>query len=182
MDDNLYIIIVIALTIFIIFYGGHNYQNKIEYNSKFFDNFNAIIVYENKLQKSIHEIQFIDIDHVNINNRLKICKNLIPNFIDCFYIKINPYQLFNINKIVKKENHDTHIMIIFNHNSHNNLELLINNSNFYEKNMITSQYYNGYFYDLEKKISILGIFHIYNNSKEIIYITCFILIKPFWHY
>jgi hypothetical protein len=74
-------------------------------------------------------------------------------------------------------------MIIFNHNKHNNLELLINDNYQINKtdviNLNISS--NKYFYDLEKNISITGIYHIYNNSNEPIIITCFILKKPFWH-
>ena len=72
--------------------------------------------------------------------------------------------------------------MIFNHKKHNNLELLIDTEKFdlNENSNIPAQSY-GYFYDLEKVISIVGIYHIYNNSNEQINITCFILKKPFWH-
>ena len=79
---------------------------------------------------------------------------------------------------------ETHMMILFNHKKYNNLELLVDNSeqNLYKHNNVPiSSESLGYFYDLEKSISITGIFHIYNNSAEPIYLTCFILKKPFWH-
>ena len=65
------------------------------------------------------------------------------------------------------------------------MELLVDNStqNLYKQSEFENININsyGYFYDLEKSISITGIYHIYNNSIEPIYITCFILKKPFWH-
>jgi hypothetical protein len=67
-------------------------------------------------------------------------------------------------------------MVIFNHDEFNNLELLINTCYKSNSNIIEE-----YFYDLKKKISITGIFHLYNNSNKPIMITCFILKKPFWH-
>ena len=38
-----------------------------------------------------------------------------------------------------------------------------------------------YMYDLEKNISITGIYDFYNNSDLIINFTIFIMKKPFWH-
>ena len=63
------------------------------------------------------------------------------------------------------------MMIIFNHNKVNDLELLVG----LDKNS------NGYFYDLKKDISITGLYNIYNNSENSINITIFIIKKPFWY-
>jgi hypothetical protein len=183
MDSILYIIIIIGLTIFILFFGGHNCQNIVEYNSEYFCNLNTIIIFEKKLNKNLTNIVFDSSNFININNYLNSSIILIPNFVDCFYIQIKPHNLFNIFKIIKKENMLTSMMIIFNHQKHNNLELLIENStnnlynyNLENKNIAT----DAYFYDLEKIISITSIYHIYNNSYDNIVITCFILKKPFW--
>lgn len=185
MDSILYIIIIIGLTIFILFFGGHNYQqNIVEYDSEYFYNLNTIIIFENKLNKNLTNVIFDSNDFVNINKYLDTSNILIPNFVDCFYIQIKPYSLFNIFKIVKKENMLTYMMILFNHKKHNNLELLVNNSNnnLYNFNYLEDKnnIITGYFYDLEKIISITSIYHIYNNSNENVVITCFILKKPFW--
>ena len=172
MNDIIYFIILIGIIIFMVFYGGHNYQNKIEYDSSYFNNLSSIILYEEYLQKYDKYIDFELNDYINIDHVVKFCNNIIPNFINCFFIKINPFSYFNINKIISKDNNiNSIIMIIFNHNKHNDLELFVNSHD----NI-------GYFYDLNKKISITGIYSIYNNSNEIINITLFILTKPYWHY
>ena len=185
MDNYLYIIIIIGLTIFIIFYGGFNQQKKVEYNIKYFDNLNTIIIFEKKINKILKKLLFNTKDFININEYFDTTNILIPNFIDCFFIQIKSYNYFNINNIVKNKEINTNMMIIFNHNKHNNLELLIDNLeyNLYNNNNLSNNYTNtfGYFYDLEKVISITSIYHIYNNSNENIIITCFILKKPFWH-
>lgn len=197
MNDNLYLIIIIGLTIFILFYGGHNSQNKVEYNTVYFDNLNTIIYFENKINKILKNISFENKNFININKYFDTTHILIPNFISCFFIQINPYTFFNIFNIVNKQDININMMILFNHNKHNNLELLINDStenlygygyeyeydfdNNYINNLNFSKIYYGYFYDLDKIISITGIYHIYNNSNENIIITCFILRKPFWH-
>ena len=170
MDNILYIIIIIILTVMIIFYGGHNFQNKIEYESNFFNNINNLIIFEKKLQKYSNIKNFINTDIININNYVKMCDYLIPNFLNCYFIKINAYSLFNIYNIIDLNYRDSSILIIFNHNKINNLELLINNKNIY-----------GYFYNLNKKISITSVYPIFNNSNTIIYITIFVMKKPFWH-
>ncbi len=191
MDNYLYIIIIIGLTIFIVFYGGHNQQNKVEYDSKYFDNLNTIIYFEQKINKICQNNIFNNANFININKYFDTTTILIPNFIDCFFIHIKPFHFFNIFNIVTKSDINTNMMIIFNHNNHNNLELIVDNPehNLYgvntdkNKNILAESnlYFNGYFYDLEKVISVVGIYHIYNNSNENITITCFIVKKPFWH-
>ena len=66
------------------------------------------------------------------------------------------------------------IMIIFNHNNVNNIELIVNREINIEKN-------TSYLYSLINKISITGIYDIYNNNDVDIYITIFIVKKPFWY-
>lgn len=173
MDDNLYFIIIIGLTIFIIFYGGHNHQNLVEYDSKYFCSLGTIIIYENKLNKFItnDDIIFNQDNFFNLNKYLNTSDIIIPNFVGCYYIKINPFNIFNINKIVNKKNVKNYMMVIFNHNKHNDLELILD----YLSNDTI-----GYFYDLDKTISITGIYNIYNNSNQFVTITCFILKKPYW--
>jgi hypothetical protein len=185
MNDILYFIIIITLSIFIVFFGGHNNQEKIEYNYNYFNNLNYIINFEKKINMiySNNNNIFKNINFININKYLNVTNIIIQNFVDCFLIKINPNNLFNIFNIIDKSIAKYHIMIIFNDYKHNNLELLINN-NYHpnKKNEINlANTSNNYFYNLEKKISITGIYHIYNNSNEPTIITCFILKKPFWH-
>lgn len=186
MDFYLYIIVIIGLTIFMVFFGGHNNQVKVEYENDYFQKLNSIIIFENKLNKINDNSIFIDKNYVNINKYFDTTHILIPNFINCFFIKILPFTIFNIFNLIDKKDMNTHMMILFNHKKYNNLELLVDNS---ENNLYSNKYFDntinskslGYFYDLEKNVSITGIYHIYNNSIEPIYITCFILKKPFWH-
>lgn len=198
MDFYLYFIIIIGLTIFILFYGGHNQQSIVEYNSEYFDNLNIIIFFENILNKNIDNVVFDENNFININKFFNIPEIIIPNFVNCFYVQIKPYALFNIYNLIEKQDIKTSMMIIFNHQQHNNLELLVGNpsNNLYTNCSITTNNNDddnnndndnnnvinyGYFYDLEKIISITGIYHIYNNSINNVIVTCFIVKKPFWH-
>lgn len=181
MDNFTYLIIIIGLTIFVIFFGGHNNQELIEYNTSYFDGLKSITLFENKLNLIIKNKKiFSNENFININKFLNTTNVLIPNFVNCFIIKINSHQLFNIFNLINKTDAKTHIMIIFNHNLHNNLELMINSNNNNLKPMVKKNNF-GYFYDLTKQISIVGIHHIFNNSNDDIVITCFILKKPYWH-
>lgn len=170
MSELNYIIIIVILTVFIIIYGGHNNQKKIEYEADYFKNLNRIILFEKKLSKYNNEINFGDSDFINIEKYIKSCHTIIPNLVDLFFIKIKSQNIFQIKKIFKK-NYNEHIMIIFNHNKVNDLELIIG----YDYNS------NGYFYDLEKIISITGLYDIHNNSSDDIIITLFFIKKPYWH-
>lgn len=173
MDSFMYLIIIIGLTIFILFFGGHNNQELIEYDTNYFSTLNSITLFENKINLIIkNKNLFIDEKFININKFLNTGNILIPNFVDCFIIKINPYKIFNIFNLINKCDSKTHIMIIFNHNSYNNLELMIDDN---------CKIQSGYFYNLTKQISIVKINHIYNNSNDEVIITCFILKKPYWH-
>lgn len=178
MDDISYLIIIIILSVFVVFYGGHNNQNKIEYNSDYFNNLNSIVNLEKKISAIYTKNNiFKNNNYVNINNYFNTTNILIQNYVNCFLIKINPNDFFNIFNIIDKSISKYHMMIIFNHNTNNNLELLIDNDHKLNKYIPSIKY----FYDLEKNISITGIYHIYNKSNEPIIITCFLLKKPFWY-
>ncbi len=166
MDELLYLIIIIILTIFIIFYGGHNDQNKVEYESDYFNNLNTIINFEKKINLMQNNAEFTKYNFININKYFNMTNVLLPNFVNCFLLKINSKDVFNIYDIVDKSTVKNHMMIIFNHHKQNNLELIIDVD---------------YFYNLKKNISITGIYHIYNNSYVDVIVSCFILKKPFWH-
>lgn len=185
MNDYLYIIIIIGLTIFIIFYGGHNLQNKVEYDTDYYENLNLIILFEKKLQNITNQFNFSKSNFHNINEIVNISHNIIPNFKNCFYIRIKPFELFNVTNIIDYDDFNTHIMILFNHNKHNNIELLIDNNihDFYKSKFNCSSHNHdiGFFYSLNKIISVVDIYHIFNNSSDDIIITCFIIKKPFWH-
>jgi hypothetical protein len=168
MDDKIYFIIIIILTILILFYGGHNNQRKVEYDSKYFNSLYNISILENKIKKISNSYKWDDIgNYVNITNDLEICDNILPNFMGAYLIKLKPYSYFDVLDLT---NDESNILIIFNYNKNNNLELVIK----YDESI-------GYFYDLEKVISLTGVYPIYNNSNETINFILFIVKKPFWH-
>lgn len=172
MDNFIYLIIILGLTIFMLFFGGHNNQELIEYETNYYSGLNIIIAFEKKINlmtKNTNNEIFINQNFININKFLNTTNVLVPNFVNCFIIKIYPFKTFNIFNLINKTNSKTHWMVIFNHDETNNLELFIYSTN--DK---------GYFYNLTKKISLVGIHHIYNNSNKNIIISCFILKKPFW--
>lgn len=158
----------------IIFYGGKNTINMIEYNSNYFENYKNIILVEKTLQK--YNLKFDDIsknesDYITIDEIDTISHIILPNYINNYLIKIKSYSYFDIKKIIDVSKINNLIMIVFNNNNIENLELLVNKDN-----------NTGYFYKLTNRISITGIYDIYNNNDKEIYITVFIVKKPFWYW
>ncbi len=173
MNEITYILIIVFLTIFILLFGGHNNQDLVEYSSNYFKNFDKIIIFEKKLQIYNKTVNFGNKDFINIKNFIKTSLILIPNLHDLFFININPHSFFKIDDIFNKNlNKKEYVMIVFNHNNINNLELLIGLDN---SNDI------GYFYDLKKNISITGLYDLFNSSDISINFTIFIIKKPFWY-
>lgn len=171
MKEFDYLLIIIFLSIFVILYGGHNNQNLIEYDSNYFQNFDKIILFENKLQIYNNKVNFKSKDFINLENYVKLSKSLIPNLESLYFINIKPHSFYSIEKIFdNKFKRIEYLMIVFNHNKSNNLELLLGKD--------TEN--NGYFYDLVKKITITGIFDLYNNSNDFINVSIFFIKKPFW--
>ena len=80
-----------------------------------------ISFFEKKINKLNKEIIFNNKNFFNINNYLDTVNILIPNFIDSYIIKIEPFDFFNINNIMKKDIIKSHLMIIFNNENNNNL-------------------------------------------------------------
>ena len=159
----MYYVITIILIILMLFYGGKNNINKIEYNSNYFKNLSNIILFEKDIKKTIKND--LNIDFEDITNKINI--HVIPNLQYVYYIDIKPKHFYNIDKI------DIHynIMIIFKHNEKDKIQLIVKK----DKNDM-------YMYDLPKKISITGIFPIYNDSNTVSSITVFIMKKPYWYY
>jgi len=154
----------------IIFYGGKNSIDLVEYNSIYFSNISNFL--EKKIKK--YNIKDIDnnLDHINLKEFDHMCRIIIPNYMNNYLIKIKPYSHFDINKIIDPKHESTKLlMIILNYNYHNNLELIVKKEN----NI-------GYFYNLTKKTSITSLFDIYNNSNVEINIIVFIIKKPYWYY
>jgi len=171
MDYIEYIILILLLTIIIIFYGGLNTIELVEYNSNYFSNLNKIIFYEKKL-KNIN-INFDNKSFIDITNYTNTFKTLIPNFVSSYSINIKPYTHFDINNIIGNLNKKFLLMIIFNNDEgiNNNLELILDT-----KNNIN------YNYILMNKVSITSLYNIYNNNSNMINIIIFIMKKPYWFY
>ena len=162
------------MTLMIIFYGGKNTVNMIEYNSNYFENYKNIMLVEKTLQKynsKFNDITKNESDYITIDEIDNISHIILPNYINNYLIKIKPYSYFDIKKIIDIAKINNLIMIVFNYNNIENLELLVNKDN-----------NNGHFYNLTNKISITGIYDIYNNNDKEIYITVFIVKKPFWYW
>ncbi len=176
MKDIYYILLIITLTVFVLYYGGHNFQTKIEYDSEYFYNINKIILFEKKLHKFNQKQNFNEKNFINIEDYVSTSQIIIPNLIDMFFIKIEPKSFFAIENIFTLDK-TQHLMIIFNNSVisnnltvPNNLELLIG----LDQDSI-------YLHKLNNKVSITGLYDIYNNSDDFVNFTLFIMKKPFWH-
>jgi hypothetical protein len=146
-----------------LFYGGKNNINKIEYKTDYFRNLSNIILFENNIKKTIKND--LNIDFEDITDKINI--HIIPNLQYVYYIDINSKHFYNINKIDTEYN----IMIIFKHNEKDKIQLIVKKDKTHM-----------YLYDLSKKISITSINPIYNDSNTVSSITVFIMKKPYWYY
>jgi hypothetical protein len=191
IDDNSYTLVIIIMILAILIYGGSKTYNnfEIEYSPKNFLYLNSLTIFEKQLQK----YNSSDFEYLRITNHVDLSECLIPNIIDIFFININPHAYFDTRKHL--QNNISSLMILYNHNividnntdnfkdistiANNNIMLLIDIKNECS-NDICNNY--AYYYDITKKISILNIYPIYNNSNSIVNITLFIIKKSFWHY
>ena len=191
IDDNSYTLVIIIMILAILIYGGSKTYNnfEIEYSPKNFQYLNSLTVFEKQLQK----YNSSDFEYLRITNQVDLSECLIPNIIDIFFININPHAYFDTRKHI--QNHISSLMILYNHNiaidnntdnfkdisaiTNNNIMLLID-----IKNECSNEIYNNfaYYYDITKKISVLNIYPIFNNSNSIVNITLFIIKKSFFHY
>lgn len=151
------LIFIILLITLMVFYGGQNKIDRIEYSPNYFRHINNLILYEKKIHSIVKDDPSLPVD--DITDKLNI--EVIPNLEKVFYIDIEPKQTFRINK----EFTNKRIMIIFNH-SKSGLYLEINDEHYYR---------------LQNKISIVDCHNIYNNSDKKAVITLFLVIKPYWY-
>jgi hypothetical protein len=164
------IILLILLTIIIIFYGGKNHSTLVEYDNDYFKNYNNIIIFEKTLEKYYSKFNEINNNnnYVTINEISKLADSILPNYINNYLIKIEKYSYFDITNIINVNDKNNLMMIILNNNL-NNLKLIVNKEN----NI-------NYFYNLNKKTSITGIYDIYNDNDFEIFVTIFIVKKPYY--
>ena len=187
INDNSYYLVIIIMILLIVIFGGYkkNIKYQIEYDQKNFRYLNALTFFEKQLQKYNNN----NFDFMKITNEVDLTHCLIPNIVDIFFVNIKPQSFFDIKKHIK--NIDENIMVIYNHNlvyeikdnfnnvhfNNDNLMLLVD-SNDECLNNICNKY--GYFYQINKKISILNIYPIFNDSNDLINLTIFIIKKSFW--
>jgi hypothetical protein len=151
------LVFIILLIILMVFYGGQNKLDRIEYSKNYFKNINNLILYEKKIHKLVKDDPNIPVE--DITNKLNV--EVIPNLEKVFYIDIESKKSYTLDKTLISKN----IMIIFNH-SNSNLYLEINGK---------------YLYKLNDTMSIVDCYTIYNDSLEKAVITLFLVKKPFWY-
>jgi hypothetical protein len=151
------LIFIILLTVIMIFYGGQNKIDRIEYDKNYYKNINSLILYEKKICKTFEKLN--DTNILDITNKFDI--QVIPNIIKAFCIKINPKSKFDLSQNMEGR----FIMIVFN-NTNSKLYLELNHK---------------YLYKLTQKISIVDSYDIYNNSVNKAIITIIFIKKPFWN-
>jgi hypothetical protein len=173
----------------ILFYGGKNHIRMIEYDSSYFENYKNVLLFEKKLQKYNDKFNTIvtnNNDYITIDEINEILHIMLSNYINNFFIKISPKSYFNIKKVIdinNINNINNLIMIVFNHNNVKNIELIINRENIQNSNNLGNENkITGYFYNLTNKISVTSIYDIYNNNDVEIFITIFIVKRPYWYY
>lgn len=189
MNDIFYLFTIVFLTIFMLFYGGHNFQNSVIYNSSYFNIFDKTNILTEKIINNLKKFDKID------NNQNFIFKisdqkfsNIIPNCTHTFIINIKSSGFINVNEIIKKSNINkkNHLMVVFDFLKNNDtslpLELFIktdisNIQNYYHK-----QKYYGIFLPLKNPNTISDIYDIYNPNHKNIFFTLLIIKKPFWFY
>jgi len=182
INDTSYTLVVIIMILAILIYGGSKKHNnlRIEYDPKNYRYLDSLSVFEKQLQK----YNSSNFDYLHITNQINLSECLIPNIVDIYFINIKPHTYFDTNNYVT--NNISNLMILYDHNVNSNtndvnknLMLLVD-----KKKECVGQICNnyGYYYDITKKISILDIYPIYNNSDSIINITIIIIKKSFWHF
>lgn len=189
IDNNSYLLFIIIMILSMVIFGRakKNRDFIIEYNPQNYQYLNSLTIFEKELQKYNSD----KFDILKITNEIDLSSCLIPNIIDTYFVNIKPFSYFNITKYCDK--HKSNIMVIYNHNIFSENKYNFSNINSYLNNLfllidsnkectdnICKNY--GYYYKVSKKISILDIYPIYNNSNQTINLTIFIIKKSFWHY
>ena len=151
-DTLIYINFMILLTIFMIFYGGHNYIKKIEYNSDYFYYINKLDICRNKFIRysEIHDYTKIK----DISKDLLYFKDYIPNINHIYLLKLKARKIYDIGQLCDNLNN---LMIIYNFHNYENIEIMIEKKNNYNL-----------FYTVNKNIFITNVYDILNlNNFEI---------------
>lgn len=162
MNDITYFIILIILTIFILFYGGHNNINTIVYDRyKYFDIYKKISIFDNKFNKIYANANTLN-ERTDITDTITHFDYVLPNINKVEYIKLKGNHILEIDASSDK------LLLIYNF-TECNLDLIIDYEN------------EEYLYEL-KKFNIVKPSNIYNNS---VYSCEFVICeinKPFWYF
>ncbi|AYV80016.1 MAG: hypothetical protein Gaeavirus5_13 [Gaeavirus sp.] len=178
------LLLIIIIILLIVIYGGpRKHVHSIEYNPKNYKFLNNLSVFESQLQKyNIPE----DVEFQNITKNINLTNCLIPNIIDIFYVNIGSHKFFDIRKHI--DNTGLNIMILYSHTTKNNNFAVIDNITNDKLMLLIDKQHEcndacglyGYFYNVTRKISILDIYPIYNDSDKTVNLTLLILKKPYW--
>jgi hypothetical protein len=180
-DDNLYIVVMISAIFLIIIYGHPNNTSDyiIEYDDKQFKYLEKIHLVDKQIEKNIdgkHNIQIKQFGSIEeITSKMNNCEKYIPNIVSVYNIMLNPNTLFPTEKYINS----TQIMLIKINNIEPNKIALLIKANYECDNNSCGNY--GYFYNLDKKKSIVNIYPIINNSDIPADLTIYTIKKPFWY-
>jgi hypothetical protein len=158
--NNILFLTYIILIILMVFYGGVNDSAHIEYKVSNLKKKNNIY----KFYDILFNKEYIKNMTNPITDITKYCNSLnyIQNIIVAYNVNLYPSQYIDLKF---KSNY----LMIIAKNINEPLQLLVYNA-FNKK----------YFYTINKKISITGIYPIYNNSINKINVIITIIKKPFW--
>jgi len=183
-DDNLYFCIIITVVLLMVIYGRPSKTSDylIEYDNTQFKYLEKLYFVDKQIENSKITDNKIIIDKFGsieeITNKLNNCEKFIPNIVSIYNITINPRSFFDSNKYINS----TKIMIIKIINDLidiQQIKLLVNKNFECNENNLCGNY--GYFYSLDKKISIVNIYPIFNDTDKVINLTIYVIKKPFWH-
>ena len=188
INNNSYLLVIIIMTLAIVFFGGYKKHNnfQIEYYPQNHQYLNSLTYFEKDLQK----FNSANFDIMQITNEVDLSECLIPNIIDIFFVNIKQHSYFDIIKHFKTK--ISNFIVIYNHNIITEIQDNFTNINSANENLmllldsVKECNYNicknfGYYYPINKKISTLDIYPIYNDSNYVINITIIIIKKSFWH-
>ena len=180
-DDNLYIVVMISAIFLIIIYGRPNNTSDyiIEYDDKQFKYLEKLYFVDKQIEKNKDAKTSIQIEPFGsieeITPKINHCEKFIPNLVSVYNIMLKPNTMFNSEKYINSKQ----IMLIKINNVEPNKIALLVNANFECENNSCGNY--GYFYNLDKKKSIVNIYPIINNSENTADLTIYTIKKPFWY-
>ena len=165
-DDNLYIVVMISAIFLIVIYGRPNNTSEynVEYDDKQFKYLEKLYFVDKQIEKNKDTKTSIQIEPFGsieeITPKTNNCEKFIPNLVSVYNIMIKPNTMFNSEKYINSKQ----IMLIkINNVEPNQISLLVSTNFECDKNLCGNY---GYFYNLDKKKSIVNIYPIFNNSEN----------------